>query len=406
MDQVSPQQFSLFRMFIGGYLFQHFLFLLPDASALFSNEGMLPVASDLPTYLIFPNILTLSDSPFFVTAFVALLGVSSCCLALGWQRRVIAVFLWYGWACLVNRNIFVSSPGMSYVGWILLVLAALPSGEPWSLDGKKNPNLHFKFPAVYFAVAWVLLATSYSLSGFAKAQTPSWQNGTALWHILQSAVARDSYFTAFLLMLPESILKILTWTFLGLESAFVFWSFRRRSRLWIWSILLAVQCFWFLAIDVPDTFWGMVMIHLFTFDQGWFKPVTLSENKQILFFDGVCGLCNRVVDFLMSVSSGPELKFAPLQGSTAKKLLPPAYTETLDTLVYYRDGKLWTKADAVGRILEDLGGVWSTAIVMRILPGFISNLSYDLVATNRYKLFGKKDSCRMPTADERARFLP
>jgi predicted DCC family thiol-disulfide oxidoreductase YuxK len=134
--------------------------------------------------------------------------------------------------------------------------------------------------------------------------------------------------------------------------------------------------------------------------------VTLPQDKQILFFDGVCGLCNRVVDFLIGVSSGGALKFAPLQGTTAQKVLPRAYVENLDTLVYFRDGKLWTKADAVARILEDIGGVWSIAKVLRFVPLFLSNFGYDMVATNRYKLFGKKDSCRMPSPEERARFLP
>ena len=134
--------------------------------------------------------------------------------------------------------------------------------------------------------------------------------------------------------------------------------------------------------------------------------MTLPVNKQILFFDGVCGLCNRVVDFLIGVSVGQSLTFAPLQGSTAKNILPPIYLEDLNTLVYYRDGKLWTKAEAVARILEDIGGVWTIAKVARILPAFLNNFCYDLVATNRYKLFGKKETCRLPSPSERARFLP
>lgn len=134
--------------------------------------------------------------------------------------------------------------------------------------------------------------------------------------------------------------------------------------------------------------------------------MNLPQHNQILFFDGVCGLCNRVVDFLIGVSAGHALKFAPLQGSTAKNVLPNTFTENLDTLVYFQDGKLWTKAEAVARILEDIGGVWSLAKVLRVVPLFLSNFGYDLVATNRYKLFGRKDSCRMPSPEERSRFLP
>ena len=134
--------------------------------------------------------------------------------------------------------------------------------------------------------------------------------------------------------------------------------------------------------------------------------MTLSEDEQILFFDGVCGLCNSVVAFLIGVSADQALKFAPLQGSTAKDLLPKSYLDDLNTLVYYRNGKLWTKADAVGHILEDIGGVWAIAKVIRFFPAGLNDFGYDLVASNRYKLFGKKESCRMPTPSEKARFLP
>jgi len=135
--------------------------------------------------------------------------------------------------------------------------------------------------------------------------------------------------------------------------------------------------------------------------------MVVSYGKdRILFFDGVCGLCNRVVNVFMRLSGGQTLLFAPLQGSTAKAMLPENFTEQLDTLVYFRDGEIWTKVNAVGRILEDMGGVWKLAKILRVFPEFLGNFAYDIVASNRYNLFGKRGTCRIPTLEEKARFLP
>ena len=129
--------------------------------------------------------------------------------------------------------------------------------------------------------------------------------------------------------------------------------------------------------------------------------------ESILFYDGVCGLCNKAVDFVLLRDRQASIKFAPLQGDTAKQLLSPADLENLDTMVFWVAGRTFRKSAAAVRILWRLSLGWQIlGTLLWLIPLPLRNLGYFLVACNRYRIFGKKDSCRMPTAEERLRFLP
>lgn len=132
-------------------------------------------------------------------------------------------------------------------------------------------------------------------------------------------------------------------------------------------------------------------------------PTTNYDN--VIFFDGVCGLCNGFVDFVMAVDKDQKFRFSPLQSEFAQKNLPPEMTANLDSVVFLKDGKSFRKSQAVIKILEDIGGIWKLAKVGKFLPESILNDAYDIVAQNRYKIFGKKETCRLPTPAERARFI-
>jgi predicted DCC family thiol-disulfide oxidoreductase YuxK len=125
----------------------------------------------------------------------------------------------------------------------------------------------------------------------------------------------------------------------------------------------------------------------------------------VIFFDGVCGLCNGFVDFILKIDKKGQFKFSPLQSEYAQKNLPKEYTEDLKSVVYLKNGKLLSQTEAVIEILKDNGGVWKLAAVGKILPEFIRDGAYNMVAQNRYKMFGKKETCRLPNPEERARFV-
>jgi len=124
-----------------------------------------------------------------------------------------------------------------------------------------------------------------------------------------------------------------------------------------------------------------------------------------VFFDGVCNFCNRSVNFFLSRDRNGRLRFAPLQGTTAQEL-GSEYTQNLDTLVFRREGQTWTHSSAVVRILWTIGGFWAMmGSLLWLVPKPIRNFGYKVVAKNRYRWFGKSESCRIPIDDERARFL-
>lgn len=127
--------------------------------------------------------------------------------------------------------------------------------------------------------------------------------------------------------------------------------------------------------------------------------------ENVIFFDGVCGLCNGFVDFIISIDKNQEFRFSPLQSEYAQRVLPPGMTQNLDSVVFLKNGKTYRKSQAVIKVLEGLGGVWSLAKIGKYLPESFLNSAYDLVGQNRYKIFGKKETCRLPTPDERARFI-
>lgn len=132
-----------------------------------------------------------------------------------------------------------------------------------------------------------------------------------------------------------------------------------------------------------------------------------SQQDRILFFDGVCHLCNRLIDFLILRSKHrPQMKFASLQGSTAAKYLTSMEIQNLNTVIYLREGKLYQRSSAILYAMIDLGGLWKGFAIFFLVPIFLRNWIYDFVAKNRYSWFGKRDSCRLPNSEERDRLLP
>ena len=131
-----------------------------------------------------------------------------------------------------------------------------------------------------------------------------------------------------------------------------------------------------------------------------------SDANPILFFDGVCGLCNHVVDWVLRNDRRGSVRFSPLQGETAQQRLPDGDRERLDTVVFVESDRITRRSTAIVRLLSHLGGVWTVlAWLLWLIPWPLRDVGYRLVSKLRYRLFGKKETCRLPTPDERARFL-
>lgn len=136
----------------------------------------------------------------------------------------------------------------------------------------------------------------------------------------------------------------------------------------------------------------------------------LSHAGEIIFFDGICGLCNGFVDFVIAQDKEHVFRFSPLQSEFASRTLPPQIREDiqngkLDSICVYKNGQILQKSDAVLSVLGELPGIFSLLKFCRFIPRGLRDFVYDFVAKNRYKFFGKKDSCRLPSAEERKLFL-
>ena len=133
----------------------------------------------------------------------------------------------------------------------------------------------------------------------------------------------------------------------------------------------------------------------------------LESADTILFFDGVCGLCSKSVDWLLARDSDKKILFAPLQGETAEKFLSREDRENLDTVIFLERGKVYRRSEAVFRAVQLLGPSWNLLVaILNFIPVQIRDIVYRAVAANRYPIFGKSETCRLPTPSERQRFLP
>lgn len=130
----------------------------------------------------------------------------------------------------------------------------------------------------------------------------------------------------------------------------------------------------------------------------------MADNR-IIFFDGVCNLCNGAVDFIIKHDKKAAFKLAALQSEEANNFLRQEQTEKLDSIVLYDNGKLFTKSTAALRIAKELGFPWRIFQIFLIIPKILRDPVYDLIAQYRYKLFGKRDTCRLPSEETKSRFL-
>ena len=280
MNEISRQQFAIFRIALGLYLALHFAQLIPYGSELFSNAGMLPQAQLNLTYRIFPNPLAVWDSPACITAFLAGLTLLSVGFAVGWQRRIVAVLLWFGWACLFNRNNLILNPSIPYIGLLLLLSALVPRGEGWGLAKTKA---EWEFPGAIYWTAWILLAAGYSYSGWMKLLSPSWIDGSAFHHILENPLARPGPLRESLLHLPAFWLQLATWASLVAELIFLPLSFCLTTRRLVWLAMSILQIAILFVVNFADLTLAMLLAHFFVFDPRWLQPALSNYSNPSAF---------------------------------------------------------------------------------------------------------------------------
>ena len=136
----------------------------------------------------------------------------------------------------------------------------------------------------------------------------------------------------------------------------------------------------------------------------------MPRGAFLILYDGVCGLCNRFVRFLLKHDRADLFRFAPLASQLAKGLLARHGAQHLDTVCVVEGigtdaEKMLVKSDAAILALRRLGGFWTLAMIAFILPRFVRDGLYDFIARRRYSIFGKFDTCPLPDAEARRKFL-
>ena len=137
-----------------------------------------------------------------------------------------------------------------------------------------------------------------------------------------------------------------------------------------------------------------------------------ASPRPLILYDGLCGLCDRSVQWLLRRDRKRQLYFAPLQGETARPYLSAAGEgQGFDTMVFVErtaagDEAITTRSRAWFRILRRLGLPWSLLGVFRVLPDFLTDAVYEIISANRTRWFPARQACRVPDAATRGRLLP
>jgi predicted DCC family thiol-disulfide oxidoreductase YuxK len=134
----------------------------------------------------------------------------------------------------------------------------------------------------------------------------------------------------------------------------------------------------------------------------------LPKHKQLILFDGVCNLCNSSINYVIKYDKNDVFMFAPLQGEAGKQIIQKFHLDTSKTdsiLLYSEEKGLQIKSSAALAIASKLGFPRNLLTIFYIIPPFIRNWVYDYIAKNRYKWYGKKEACMIPTPELQVKFL-
>ena len=133
----------------------------------------------------------------------------------------------------------------------------------------------------------------------------------------------------------------------------------------------------------------------------------IEPAKNIVLFDGVCNLCNGLVRFIIKRDRFGKFKFASLQSDTGQQLLMRfgLAKNEFESFVFIQGDKYYLKSAAALKVLKELGGIWKAFYVFIFIPRPIRDFMYNLIAKSRYKIFGKRDVCMVPTPELQERFL-
>lgn len=384
-ESLSGGQYSLYRVFLGSYLLVHFTHLLPWAAEVFGRGGLVAEPGLSPLMAALPAALHALDAPTLLPALLALGACGGVLIAVGFLDRSAAIVCALLLAWLHARNPLIANPSLPLLGWLLLAHACTPPRPYGSLAAlRRGVDIDWRLPPAIYASAFIVLAVSYSYSGYTKLLSPGWVSGEAIAEVLRNPLARDHALRELLLGLPPACLQWLTWLVIGVELLFAPLALWRRLRFPLWLAMLLIQCGFLVFLDFADLTAPMLLAHALTFDPRWIPPAAPA----LLLFDGRCGFCHANVRFALIEDRAQRLRFASLAAH--------GRSDDSSIVLIDADGVEHRRSEAVIGILRRLGGYWwLLAQLLRAIPRPLRDASYDFVGRLRYRLGARyaTDTC-------------
>ena len=312
-----------------------------------------------------------------VTVPLTMLGIGgSIIFVLGYFHRVSALVLAALWALYFGVIPYAPHRAEPLLVYILLAHIELRPEHVAPLSEFPQVSNSWKLPQPVYALIWMIAILFYTIIG------ASVLAGVTLDGVDYPII------TALFLAAPLAILE--------------------RFRRWVWLLMLAVAVY--LAAALGGVVFALLVVQFFLFDPQW-VPALRSSRPDTVFFDGGCGLCHRMVLFAIGEDRrGDSFQFAALGEETFRERVPEdARLRLPDSIVVLTpNNELTVKSAAVIRILKRLGGLWRVlAQILGVVPPFLRNWGYDLVARYRKLVFKKPEQvCPMVPADLQERFLP
>ncbi|BFP42453.1 hypothetical protein FGF1_32980 [Flavobacteriaceae bacterium GF1] len=429
--QVNPERLAIIRMATGGFCLWYLLSRFNMLQRMVQNtDAFEPV-----------GLLSWMQEPLHPNLFwwiSILLIVFNICYILGWKFRItgpafaILALLFFSyrnsWSMIYhNRNALVLH---------ILIVGLVASADAWSVDawsqrrkGVPKQNAHWRYGWPIMLICAVTVG-SYFLSGVAKIAGDlawDWATGSAM----RSQIAVDALRKSILGAETAPFFNVIykhTWLFflLGIFTFIVELGAplalykKRWGRFWAvltWGMHWGI--YFIMGITFRYQMTGLIFLSFFAPEKLLTKArkkvanttngtvtSTNQNSSPVILFDGVCNLCNGWVRFVMENETKAEFRFASLQSAAANDLLKPfAIKDSMDSLVLIEDGILYRKSEAVLRILGRLKSMWPLLSVLILVPSFIRDTMYNVVARHRYTWFGKQDSCALVGLDDKVRFI-
>ncbi|MEE2789750.1 MAG: DCC1-like thiol-disulfide oxidoreductase family protein [Myxococcota bacterium] len=304
-------------------------------------------------------------------------------LMLGWKRRFVGLSALVMWLITLGPDLMITDPPTLFVFCAFIAFVLPEPGEPMAVD---EPVSFWRVPQRL--QRWLLpgLLFAYTCFGWSE---------IAFMMAAPMADAANS-------MPRQSWLSFLI---CGAASfalpCFIF----RALRPWCWTLAVCIQLLCVLSLRADGETVLFLVAHFLAFDGRWLRPKRFSDSPCIVYFDGVCGLCNRAVDFIIQEDFERTFMFASIQSKTAQALNSPIINEG-QSMVLQVGQTLHYRSDAVLLIAAGMGGGWRLIACLRIVPRPFRDFAYHVVQLNRYRMFGRHATCRLPTEDESHLFLP